>query len=154
GQYVVVFKKNAVRRGQAGTAASGLVSAFGGHVMHAYDTVLSGFSVATDERGARRMAARPNVDFGGPGDRVKASDTQAGPPSVGVARIDQTYLPLDNGYTYPTVAPDVHVFVIDTGISLYHPDLHQITPGVNFVNPGSPTQDCNTHGTHVAGIIG
>lgn len=48
----------------------------------------------------------------------------------------------------------VRVAVIDTGISLNHPDLvSNIAGGINLVSPGTPPQDDNGHGTHIAGII-
>jgi hypothetical protein len=154
GQYIVVFKKNAVHRGQAGATANGLVSAFGGRVMHAYDAALSGFSIATDERGARRIAASPNVDFVQAVHWLKATDTQPNPPSWGLDRIDQTYLPTDHQYTYPNTAADVHVFVVDTGFAVGHPDFGaRATTAADFI--GTPTtSDCYLHGTHVAGTIG
>ena len=48
----------------------------------------------------------------------------------------------------------VRVAVIDTGIS-EHPELGMVHDGPDFVNPLSPTsrQDCDMHGTAVAGII-
>jgi subtilisin family serine protease len=51
----------------------------------------------------------------------------------------------------------VRVAVIDTGIDAEHPDL-EVATGKNFVaagrGPGSAEwDDCNGHGTHVAGII-
>jgi subtilisin family serine protease len=154
GQYIVVFKKTAVRRGLAATTANSLASTFGGHVMHAYDAALSGFSIATDEQGARRIAADPNVDYVQPVYRVRATDVQNSPPSWGLDRIDQAYLPLDNKYSYPTTAPDVTVYIVDTGINPSHPDFDvRAEHGFDFVG-GVTSEDCFIHGTHVAGTVG
>jgi subtilisin family serine protease len=47
-----------------------------------------------------------------------------------------------------------HVWIIDTGIDLKHPDLN-VGVGANFVaGSGTSPNDGNGHGTHVAGIIG
>lgn len=47
------------------------------------------------------------------------------------------------------------VAVIDTGITLNHPDLKaHILGDINFVNSKKNGNDDNFHGTHVAGIIG
>ncbi len=44
------------------------------------------------------------------------------------------------------------VAVIDTGVSR-HPQLHDVVPGGDYVSTGDGTQDCDAHGTLVAGII-
>jgi len=49
---------------------------------------------------------------------------------------------------------DAVVAVVDTGVDLEHPDLQgQLVEGYDFVDPGTPPDDPNGHGTHVAGII-
>jgi subtilisin family serine protease len=46
------------------------------------------------------------------------------------------------------------VAVLDTGLSLSHPELaNSLVPGYDFVNEDSDPSDDNGHGTHVAGII-
>jgi subtilisin len=48
----------------------------------------------------------------------------------------------------------VRVAVLDTGVDLDHPDLvANLLPGCNFIKHGSPPDDDNQHGTHVAGIV-
>ncbi len=44
------------------------------------------------------------------------------------------------------------VAVIDTGVSR-HPRLHDVVGGGDYVSTGDGTQDCDAHGTLVAGII-
>jgi membrane-anchored mycosin MYCP len=44
------------------------------------------------------------------------------------------------------------VAVIDTGVSR-HPRLHDVVAGGDYVSTGDGTQDCDAHGTLVAGII-
>lgn len=51
-------------------------------------------------------------------------------------------------------APNVIVAVIDTGISLNHPEFAgRVVPGYDFVNKDTDASDDHGHGTHVAGII-
>jgi membrane-anchored mycosin MYCP len=45
------------------------------------------------------------------------------------------------------------VAVVDTGVSR-HPGLPDVVPGGDYVSTGDGTQDCDAHGTLVAGIIG
>lgn len=45
------------------------------------------------------------------------------------------------------------IAIVDTGVDLAHPDLApKLVDGINLVTPGTPPQDDNGHGTHVAGI--
>ncbi|MCG5438852.1 S8 family serine peptidase, partial [Micromonospora foliorum] len=85
---------------------------------------------------------------------VSISGTQANPPSWGLDRIDQRNLPLDSSYTYPNTASNVHAYIIDTGIRFSHNDFGgRATSGYDAVDGGS-ADDCNGHGTHVAGTVG
>jgi subtilisin len=53
-----------------------------------------------------------------------------------------------------TQGEGVTVAVLDTGADLNHDDLTcNLLPGKNFVQPGTPPQDDNGHGSHVTGII-
>lgn len=71
----------------------------------------------------------------------------------GLDRIDQRSLPLSGGYSYATTARNVNAYVIDTGIATGHPDFGGRARNV-YDAFGGDGQDCNGHGTHVAGTIG
>jgi len=47
----------------------------------------------------------------------------------------------------------VKVGIFDSGIDLQHPDL-RVAGGVDLIGDGNGFDDCNAHGTHVAGIVG
>ncbi len=90
------------------------------------------------------------------GSAVRPLATQyvsAGGGLWGLDRIDQRNLPLSGSYTYKATASAVRVYVIDTGIATGHADF-----GGRAINVydafGGNGQDCEGHGTHVAGTVG
>jgi aqualysin 1 len=85
-------------------------------------------------------------------------ETELNPP-LGLDRIDQKSLPLDQTYEYRSDGNGVKVFVIDTGVRKTHIDFQGREPICGFDAFGSANgaQGCvddNGHGTHVAGIVG
>ncbi|MET0494550.1 MAG: S8 family peptidase [Actinoplanes sp.] len=151
GSYVVVLKqdKSAVA-GQVRT----LAGKHGAQVQQTYSHALRGFAATMGEREARRMAADPAVAYVQPNVIHRASDTQANPPSYGLDRIDQRNRPLNQAYTYSTAASNVHAYIIDTGIRTTHTDFGtRAVSGFDAIDGGA-ADDCNGHGTHVAGTVG
>jgi subtilisin family serine protease len=152
--YIVVLKDGKVTRSGTGAMAQKLAGNLGGRVGHVYTSALQGFEVSVDEAAARRLAADPAVEFVQQNTVVRPQDTQVNPPNQGLDRLDQRTWPLDNAYTFPTTAPNVRVYVIDSGIRASHLDFGgRVLPGVDVVF-GGPAVDCSGHGTHVAGIVG
>jgi subtilisin family serine protease len=73
----------------------------------------------------------------------------------GLDRIDQADRPLDTQYTFKTTGAGVHAFVVDTGIRADHVEFTgRVKPGFNAIADTNGTNDCNGHGTHVAGTLG
>ncbi|HET8681099.1 MAG TPA: protease inhibitor I9 family protein, partial [Micromonosporaceae bacterium] len=110
GSYLVVFKDTAVSaQGVASTAAS-LAARHGGTIAATYTAALRGFSVRMAEPAARQLAANPAVAYVHADTVMSITGTQSPTPSWGLDRIDQRALPLNNSYTYPNTATNVHAY--------------------------------------------
>jgi subtilisin family serine protease len=151
GSYVVVLKDGA---GAVAGQARTLAAKHDATVRATYSHALRGFAATMSERQARRLAADPAVAYVQANVVHRASDTQPNPPSYGLDRIDQRNRPLDAAYNYSTTASNVRAYIIDTGILTSHSDFGgRATSGFDAIDGGS-ADDCNGHGTHVAGTVG
>ena len=158
GQYIVVL--NPPGRGVSASSyvasqSSALARQAGGQIGQEFKHVLHGFVLknANPNRVAA-LANNPNIAFIEADQTVSLSATQS-PATWGLDRIDQTSLPLNNSYVYDTTASTVHAYVIDTGIRLSHNEFGgRAVAGYTAINDGNGTNDCNGHGTHVAGTVG
>lgn len=153
--YVVVLKDTAALRTRGVPAtANDLTSRYGGAVGHTYRHALRGFEVSMPQTAAERLAADPAVAYVQRNGIYTINGTQSPTPSWGLDRIDQRNLPLDNSYTYPTTASGVRAYIIDTGIRFSHSDFGgRAVSGYDAIDGGT-ADDCNGHGTHVAGTTG
>ncbi|WHT17709.1 S8 family serine peptidase [Crossiella sp. CA-258035] len=153
--FIVVLKDSAeVRAASVATVASDLATTYGAKVGRTYDTAIRGFSMTVGESQARRLAADPQVEFVEQNRTVRISGTQPNPPSWGLDRIDQRALPLNQSYTYPNDGTGVNVYVVDTGIRVTHQDFGgRAVSGYDFIDNDTNADDCQGHGTHVAGTV-
>ncbi|MYX17006.1 S8 family serine peptidase [Streptomyces sp. SID8374] len=153
GSYIVTFK-DSVARTDVDKVARSLAGRHGGKVGHTYTAALRGFSVKADEGQARRLAADPSVARVEADGVAYALGTQ-NDPTWGLDRIDQRDLPGDRKFTYPNTASNVTAYVLDTGIRTSHQEFGgRAVSGYDFIDNDSVAQDCNGHGTHVAGTVG
>ncbi|MFQ5494208.1 MAG: S8 family serine peptidase, partial [Phycisphaerae bacterium] len=63
---------------------------------------------------------------------------------------------LPEAWDITTGDPSVLIVVIDTGVQQDHPDINQITPGLDLTGEsggGGPVNACDRHGTWVAGCV-
>ncbi|GAB3152926.1 hypothetical protein GCM10027290_44760 [Micromonospora sonneratiae] len=158
--YIVVLKDSAVG-GRAGTqqaavasTARSLADRYDGKVGHVYGDALNGFEAQMSEKAAKRLAADPAVAYVEQNQTVTVAATQTNPP-WGLDRIDQPNLPLSNTYTYNSMGTGVTAYIIDTGIRIAHTDFGgRAVYGYDATDGSLPADDCNGHGTHVAGTVG
>jgi subtilisin family serine protease len=73
---------------------------------------------------------------------------------MGLDRIDQRLRPLDDSYTPVNDGDGVNVYIMDTGILTTHIDFQGRASLGYDAYLDEFKQDCNGHGTHVAGIVG
>jgi subtilisin family serine protease len=169
-QYIVVLKDTADARGVAARhgAAPGFV----------YSTLINGFSAKLNRTQLRRLLRDNDVKYvdqdgmvqayqATPGSFAVSSGGEINPLAVqpgatwGIDKLDQQWgAGTDGSYNYTNTGKGVNVYVVDTGIYTAHNEFDGAASNrakagaAGFDAFGGNGQDCNGHGTHVAGTIG
>jgi len=155
-QYVVVLEDSVMGKGAVDVRAMAREHAarYGGEVFHVYEHALRGYAIRVNEPRAQQLAREPGVKYVQQDAAVRIVENQPN-ATWGLDRVDQQSLPLNGLYSYNTTGRDVNVYVIDTGIRRTHVDFGgRAYPGTDTVGDGWNGDDCNGHGTHVAGTVG
>lgn len=128
---------------------------FEGYVEKSWETAINGALITgmTEEQAAA-MATMPHVVSVEPNIRMSIGVDQSD-ATWGLDRIDQRSGSLNNTYSYGFTGTGVHAYIIDTGIRGSHAEFSgRMGGGYNALGSPTDTEDCNGHGTHVAGTVG
>jgi len=118
-------------------------------IRYVYRRAVQGFAASISPAAARAVLRDPRVASVEPDRRVRVSGLD-----WGLDRIDQRAPRLDGRFAPAGTGAGVTVYVIDTGIRFSHRDLAGRAVSRYDAVDGGRADDCNGHGTHVAGTIG
>ncbi|WP_327290093.1 S8 family peptidase [Streptomyces sp. NBC_01198] len=163
GQYIVTVQK--------GLDPSAMAQKTGLKPFFTYNNALRGFAItmnATQLDAVRRMPGVEAVEENAPvtaydlagttGTTAPAIDhggIRAAASTWGLDRIDQRDLPLDQQFSTTGKGAGATAYIMDTGIDFGHSEFGgRAVPGFDAIGDGRDGQDCQGHGTHVAGTVG
>ena len=149
GEYIVVLKENGLLKkifGAPEPKIKEIARAYALSPVLVYSSVFKGFSAKISKEVVEELKKDPRVLMVSQNRKVRAfafQPVQVIPNGVKRLKADQASLK----------GKGVEVAIIDTGISINHPDLKdRILGGKNCLSSAS-FEDDNGHGTHVAGTV-
>jgi subtilisin family serine protease len=156
-EYLVVLKRGVTDvRGAADRAR-----ALGGTVLAEWSDALHGYWVRIPSQAVAALGNNPQIDWIEPNGVATIAGSQLCPAGYagcnwGLDRIDQASSVLNLTYNYPSAtASNVRVYVLDTGIRIAHQEFGgRASHGYDYIDNDAVADDCNGHGTHVAGTVG
>jgi subtilisin family serine protease len=179
GQYIVVLKTAEQRAASApdGVAISAaafaqqVVMTYGGEILYTYEDAISGFAGRLSDEAVTALGSAADVAYieadtvvvasqepvaptGDALDGDMSTEAWTYPATWGLDRIDQRTLPLNLNYGYFRSGRGVIAYIIDTGVRATSKEfVGRVLSGYTAISDGYGTNDCNGHGTHVAGTV-
>ncbi|MGW8763635.1 S8 family peptidase [Streptomyces sp. NPDC055815] len=126
-----------------------------------YEKAINGFAAPLTELQLAMVRKAPGVTSVeedavtlAPPQPTAPAATRGPAASWGLDRINQWNLPLDNDFTTRGSGAGVTAYILDTGIDYHHDEFGgRASFGFDAMGDGRYGQDCNGHGTHVAGTV-
>lgn len=151
GSYIVVYRdKVSLSSRLRAERAEGI------DIEETYRDVFKGFAAPLEAEDVRRLRQDDAVLIVEPDQTVTTQSNGSqdrSTPSWGIDRIDQRDLPLDSRLVTSDNGFGVEAYIIDTGIRLDHTEFAgRVNPEGFSAVPGG-WDDCDGHGTHVAGTV-
>ncbi len=148
GDYIVVLEESVAH--PSGVAAEHR-RRHGAQVRFTYGAALKGYAARLSAAGYAEVVRDPRVAYVERDGVASINATQDG-ATWGLDRIDARS-GLSGTFTYTNTGSGVTAYIIDTGIDLGHGEFTgRVTDGFDAFADGK--DDCNGHGTHVAGTVG
>ncbi len=157
-RYIVVFEDwSAGALGDESNAvavAEELTIVYGGTIDKVFKYAFNGYSVEMSPKEVEDLSRDARVKYVEEDGVVSINTTQTN-ATWGLDRIDQRDRPLNGTYIYTPTGSGVNAYIIDTGIRRTHNEFGtRAFVGYDAIGDGQNTNDCNGHGTHVAGTVG
>jgi subtilisin family serine protease len=144
GRFIVTLRE--------GASPSAVAAEHGVSPDYVYSTALNGFAGSMSEAARSGLLRDARVTRVEPDGIARTSATQSN-ATWGIDRIDQRALPLSGTFTYTNTGAGVTAYIIDTGIDYGHNEFGG-RASFGYDAFGGNGNDCNGHGTHVAGTTG